>query len=72
MYRRGWAGRWDRLVAWLTRKPRRTVLTSVTSSVYVKGDAPISLEATGPEPGFSVKAAGGSAEVWGAQAEFRL
>lgn len=68
LHRTGWAGRWDRLVAWLLRRPRKTVLTSLTSSVYVKG-GPVTIDASGPDLQLRIiPPSGGSVLTWGAQA----
>ena len=45
--RTGWIGAWDAVVAAVTGRPRHTVMTDVTMSVWVKGDQEVKLLLTG-------------------------
>lgn len=37
VWRSGWLGLWDKITAWWTGEPRRTVSVTFTASVYAKG-----------------------------------
>lgn len=49
LHRKGLAGVWDAVVAWVTRSPRRTSPQKLTYCVYVKSDQDVRVDIMGAD-----------------------